>query len=62
MRIDEQEHQRVLETIATLTAIDERAPYGSYLRTRFTGDARLERIEKVIDRRAYRLTVIEDGP
>ena len=46
MRIDEQEHQRVLETIAKLTAIDELAAYGSYLRTRFTGDARLERIEK----------------
>lgn len=62
MRIDEQENQRVLETIAKLTAIDELAAYGSDLRTRFTGDARLERIERVIDRPAYHLTVTEDGP
>jgi hypothetical protein len=55
MPIGEQEYRRILDTIDKLTAIDELAAYRSYLRTRYPGDAHLERLEKVIDGKAHDL-------
>jgi hypothetical protein len=55
MRIDEQEYQRILETIDRMTAIDELAAYRRWLRTQYRGEAKLERIERLIDGKAHDL-------
>jgi len=52
MRIDEQEYRRILKTIDRMAAVDELTAYRSWLRTRYVGEPRLERLERVIDGKA----------